>query len=112
MDCGVLISNIFKLKPFAGFMLTSSDCDSANQSSAAQVAVMIFSYVQKTFIFSAHATAAYSEDCPWDTRVTHGDMNPADTETQAGTHVYKHTCALAQTDRHKHAHSRQLHCQR
>lgn len=60
MDCGGLISNILKLKPFAGFMLTSCDCDLVNQSNAVQVALMIFSYVQKTFIFPAHTSVAHS----------------------------------------------------
>lgn len=55
MHCGLLISNIFKLKPFAGFMLTSGHCDAGNQSIAALVALMIFFYVQKTFIFPAHS---------------------------------------------------------
>lgn len=76
-------------------MLTSSACDSANQSSAAQVALMIFSYVQKTFIFSAHSAVACSEDCPWDTHMTPAaDMHRANTETQADprirTHMHTH----------------------
>lgn len=103
MDCGVLISNIFKLKPFAGFMLTSSDCDSANQSSAAQVALMILSYVQKTFIFSAHFAVACSEDCPWDTYMTHDDMHPANTETQAHPHIQTHM--HAHIDRQTNTHT-------
>lgn len=94
MDCGVLISNIFKLKPFAGFMLTTSDCDSANQSHAAQVALMISSCVHKTFIFPVHPTEARSDDCPWDTRMTHDDTQA---ETQAQPHIQTHV--HANTDR-------------
>lgn len=76
MDCRVLISNIFKLKPFAGFMLTSSHCGSVNQSSTAQVALMVFSNVHKTFIFPSHSTVACAGDCPWDTHMTRGDTQP------------------------------------
>lgn len=100
MDCGALISNIFKLKPLAGFMLTTSDCDSANQSSAAQVAVMISSYVQKTFIFPAHSAVACSEDCPWDTHVTHNDTRQANAGTQADPHTQTCTRSHRQTQTH------------
>lgn len=93
MDCGVLISNIFKLEPFAGFMLTSSECDSANQSSAAQVALMIPSYVQKTFIFSAHSAAACSANCPWDTHMTHGDVRLSQCRQDTGRPTYTNTRA-------------------
>lgn len=89
-------------------MLTTGDCDSANQSSAAQVAVMISSYVQKTFIFSVHSAAACSEDCPWDSHVTHNDAHRANAETQADPHTQTCTRSLAQTDRHKHKHTHTL----
>lgn len=112
MDCRVLISDIFKLKPFAGFMLTSSNCDSANQSSAAQVALMIFSYVQKTFTFSGLSTGARSETCPWDTHVTHGGRHPANAETQVNTRIQTHVHGHVDRLMHIHTHSRQLHCQR
>lgn len=108
MDCGVSISNIFKLKPFAGFVLTSDNCDSANQSSAAaQVALMIFSYVQQTFIFSALSTVACSEPCAWDTHVAHDDMHPANAETQVNPRI-QHTHMHCDIDRLTHAHTHTL----
>lgn len=39
-------------------------------SESIKVAVMISSYVEKTFIFSTHSAVTCSKDCPWDTHVT------------------------------------------
>lgn len=66
-----------------------------NQAQA-QVALMIFSYVQKTFIFSAHSAVARSEDCPWDTHMTHSDMQ-SQRRRNTGTHTNTHTQTDART---------------
>lgn len=94
MHCEVLISNIFKLKSFASFMLTSNHFDTANQSSAVQEALIVSVNVHKKIKKHSFSMFILLQMALWIVLVTHMHTSGRETQVDPQIQMYAHTHTL------------------